>query len=118
MSQVVYCKYWTALSTAATITGDAVKVPYNGHVSATFTWTDDTTGTFKLQHRAREGGTWVDTPNASLEFTTQPNGTNATTVAVNWTNVPGHEFRFVFTRSAGTTGTVTTVIAMGDRQEV
>lgn len=116
MSQTTYLKYWQAVSTSATITGEAIKKPYNARVSATFTWTSTTNGTTKMQHRDREGGTWIDTPGASAEFTTQPNGSNAGSVACNWSNVPGHEIRFVFTRTNGS-GAYTCDVAMGDVQE-
>lgn len=116
MSQPIYCKYWQAVDGAATITGEAIKKPYDRFVSATFVWTGTLSGTIKLQHRDREGGTWMDTPNASSEFTVQPSGGGTLSVAVEFANVPGHEFRFVYTAAAGA-GTMTCDISMGDRQE-
>ena len=115
MSQPIYCKYWQAVSGAATITGDAIYRPYDRFVSATFQWTGTLNGTIKLQHRDREGGTWVDTPGASAAFASQPAG-SASNVAAEFANVPGHQFRFVYTASSGT-GNMTCDISMGDRQE-
>lgn len=115
--QTISCKYWQAVTTAASITGEAIKKPYDRYISATFTWTDTTEGTIELQHRDRVGGTWVATTGASAEFSAQPNGANAGTIQCNWSNVPGIEFRFVFTPVGGT-GAMTCDISMGDIQEL
>lgn len=108
----VAIKYWQAVSTAANITGAALKVGYNNRVTAAFTWTGTPTGTLALQCRMA-GGTWGDVPGASTEFTTQPAGAaQSTPVIGNWSNVPGDEYRFTFTGSGS--GTITCNIAQGD----
>jgi hypothetical protein len=115
MSLTVSARYWRAESTAASITGAWIKKPYNRHVSAEFTWTSTTNGTIKMQHRSA-GGTAVDTSDADAEFSSQPNGSNAGTIQCNWENVPGDEYRFVYTRTNGT-GALTCNLAQGDSQE-
>jgi hypothetical protein len=67
------------------------------------------TGTFKLQ-ASFDGTNWVDTPNASTEFTSQPAG--AYDIVCNWTNLPGTQWRLVYTRTSGS-GTLTSYYAMG-----
>lgn len=116
MSRVVSIKYWVAETAthSATVTGAWLAKPYDGHVSADFSWTGTIAGTIKMQHRTA-GGTAYDTPNASSQFTTQPAG-SASNVQCNWANVPGTEYRFVYTSASGT-GTITCNIAQGDMPE-
>lgn len=109
-----YVKYWVAQSGAATVTGVGLKCPYNGRLSATFEWTGTLSGTIALQHRHRDGS-WLATPGASTEFTSQPAG-SASSVACNWANMPGEEFRFVYTASSGT-GNLTANLGLGDDPE-
>lgn len=115
MSRVVGIKYWRAETAthSVTVTGAWLTKPYNGHVSADFSWTGDIAGTIKMQHRTQQG-TAYDTPDASTEFT-QPAG-SASSTQCNWVDVPGTEYRFVYTSASGT-GTITCNIAQGDVPE-
>jgi len=109
-----YIKYWVAQSGASTVTGTWQRVPYNGRLSADFEWTSTLSGTIKLQHRTRDGSAF-DTPGASTEFTSQPAGAPGS-VACNWTNMPGEEYRFVYTAAAGA-GNLTANVGVGDDPE-
>jgi hypothetical protein len=113
---VVGIKYWQAVTLGTVLNGPAIMAPYNGRMSAAFTWTGTPTGTFALQCRMA-GGTWDEVPGAAAEFTTSPNaqpagGASTTPTTVNFSVVPGTEYRFVYTGSGA--GTVTCNIAQGD----
>lgn len=112
---VAAIKYWAVVTLGAALNGSALPVPYDGRLSAFFTWTGTPTGTFVLQARAA-GGAWAEVPGASVQFTTQPAGAAvATPVVCNFSVMPGSEYRFVYTGAGA--GTVTCNIAQGDSQE-
>lgn len=96
-------------SLAATINFDAMPV-IGSRLSLYLSATGTPTGTFKLQS-SFDNVNWIDTPNASTEFTSQPAGA-AYSILCNWSNVPGSLWRLVYTRSGGT-GTLTSSYAMG-----
>lgn len=76
-----------------------------------FSWTGTPTGTLKLQHTFDGGTTVYDTAGASVEFTSQPAG-GVGSVACNWYNMPGTQFRIAYTRTSGD-GTLTSWQAQG-----
>jgi hypothetical protein len=112
MSQAVGAKYWQAESMLSPLLGPAMLCPYNGHLWADFDWTGAPIGLLALQFRTGSGP-WLDVPGAG--FPTQPIGVPGSVVC-NWLNVPGTEFRFVYT-GAGL-GTITANVGFGDVQEV
>ena len=72
-------------------------------------WTGTPTGVLALQTSFDGGTTWTTVPGASVEFTSngqaQPAG-GAGSGIYNWQDVPGAEFRILYTATSGT-GTLT-----------
>lgn len=115
MTLAVGARYWINVSMLPSpVNGPAMRCPYNGHLWADFTWTGAPTGTLALQCRTA-GGPWVEVPGAAPAFTTQPGGAPAGPIMCNWVNMPGTEFRFVYTGAGA--GNITANVGFGDVQE-
>lgn len=83
-----------------------------GRLSIYVSATGTATGVFKLQSSFDGGATWIDTPGAATEIAAQPAGA-AFTALWNWSNVPGGNWRILFTGSGPGTGTATGWAAQG-----
>ena len=79
-------------------------LPVQGRrLSITGAWTSTPTGTFTLECLFQDG-VWRTVPGAAAEFTAngqaQPAG-SASSGVWNWSNIPGSQWRLVYTRSSG-----------------
>jgi hypothetical protein len=82
-----------------------------GRLSVYVSLTGTGTGVFKLQTSFDGGVSWIDTPGASSEISAQPAGA-AFSALWNWANVPGTNWRVLYTATSGA-GTATGYAAQG-----
>lgn len=98
-----------SLPASGTVSWDGVV--RGGRLSIYVSLTGTATGVFKLQTSFDGKTTWFDTPGAATEIAAQPAGA-AFTALWNWSNVPGGNWRILYTATSGT-GTATGWAAQG-----